>query len=574
MKKRGSSPNGGSRKSGRGRNKVEPNKFEVYAERTIWSPRYKGWTKYEVKKPRLPTENDKLNWVDNFVGRPTLLTAFSGKSNDSAVRSLSTLVDQFDSTKNLQDLLIIAGPGGSGKSALAQVYIQEMLTRMELPFNVAPKWCMYADAKKYNATTYHELWRKVKDFLESPQDKNIKVPMKVVLIDDCDTIPATHQNSLKTIMDKNSLRLKWIFTAKEPRKFIQFFQTKAMQIKTRLSNEKETLNILLQFFQRFKIGNDRQGVKALVDSIRETPTSTNLSLSKLLNIAQRTFEKFHFISAENIVKITNMKPAPKIVSAYAAIEPLSRCKRCTLFPPCDHITREYLIEKATAQRNAYPTYVGQGRPVCPEFIRLGRCSTFNKHKRCNLAHPMTRSIVEQDRIRCPLCTITWPCQKCEYSKARNGLISLLDEIDRRIELLRTINVPEPPIHLVIHLMDQFDDWEMSIAAMADFYMTTAKQKVRDEIAEWIKTSLCTSEEEYGWKHTHLSRTFGEVVTSPLLIEKTRGTSNRQSRQSGRGSRPNTNGEFDDGSSVTRSVTSAASSRPGSRSMTASVTGSL
>ena len=160
--KRSSSP---GRKGGRkgGKKKIgAPAAFEVYAERTIWSPRFKGWTKYAVKKPRLPTDNDKLNWVDNFVGRPAVFTSLVGNSNDSTVRSLVTFVDQFDSTKNLQDLLMIGGPCGSGKSAIAQIYIQEMLNRMELPFSIAPKWCMYVDAKKYNANTYHELWKKVK----------------------------------------------------------------------------------------------------------------------------------------------------------------------------------------------------------------------------------------------------------------------------------------------------------------------------------------------------------------------------------------------------------------------------
>jgi hypothetical protein len=134
---------GGGPKGSKGRKgKVQaPGQFEVYADRTIWSQRYKGWKKYAVKKPRLPSDSDKTeNWIKNFVGRPSVFTALIGNFNDGAVRSLTTFVDQFDSTKNLQDLLIISGPSGSGKSALGQIYISEMLQRMDLPFSVAPSW--------------------------------------------------------------------------------------------------------------------------------------------------------------------------------------------------------------------------------------------------------------------------------------------------------------------------------------------------------------------------------------------------------------------------------------------------
>ena len=117
----------------------------------------------------------------------------------------------------MQDLVVIHGGSGTGKSILAQIFTMSMVDVMDVDVSLAKKWCMYVDAKSYNPATYHELWRKVKEFLEAPQDKDIKVPYKTILVEDADTIPATHQNSMKTIMDKNSLKLKWIFTASEPR---------------------------------------------------------------------------------------------------------------------------------------------------------------------------------------------------------------------------------------------------------------------------------------------------------------------------------------------------------------------
>ena len=91
MNRRSNSPGGKGKKGGRGKKNAKgaAGAFEVYAERTIWSPRFKGWNLYTVKKPRLPTENDKLNWVDNFTGCPSVFTQLIGNANDGAVISIT-----------------------------------------------------------------------------------------------------------------------------------------------------------------------------------------------------------------------------------------------------------------------------------------------------------------------------------------------------------------------------------------------------------------------------------------------------------------------------------------------------
>jgi hypothetical protein len=454
---------------------------------------------------------------------------------------------------------------------------------------------MYVDSKAYNDRTYHELWKKIKDFIDLPIPKAIKVSMKLILLDDADTISATHQNSMKIIMDKNSLKLKWIFIAKEPRKFIQYFQTKAMILKCKNPNEKEALLIILSFCQKFKIGYDRLGIKCLFDSHSHmigdksgtnTSGSVSLSLSNMMNILQITFSKTSYISEENILKTLKVKQPPKIVGPYACIEPFKRCRVCTLYPPCKHNTFDTLVEKAEKQRSAYPEYLGEKRLNCPEFVRTGKCSTFNKHKRCMLAHPRGRTQVEKAVIRCTLCTIQWPCQKCYYSKERNFLLSMIDNINKRLNLLVEINVPEPPIHLVIHLMDEYEDWEMSISALAKFYLTNEKFKIKNDIIEWINDSYCTIADEYEWKSTHLKRTYGEILTSPLLTERKKAGTSRRNKSRGNGdddddmssSRPGTKGgaghfdnnidDFnnvaDDGSSVTGSIGSLKSGGGGSK----------
>lgn len=559
--KRAGSPSGGSRspsrgkspgkggKGGKGRKKIAPpEKYEVYAERTIWSQRFKGWNKFIVKKPRLPKPVDGQSWVNNFTGRPSTLSHLSGEFVAATARSLSSFADQFDSTKNLQDLMIIFGPSGTGKSILAQIFIQELLQRMELPFTIAWKWCLYIDARNYNQNNYHEMWKLIKDFLDQPQDKSIKVPLKVCLIDDCDTIPATHQNALKSIMDKNSLKLKWIFTACEPRKFIQYLQTKGMQLKCKSPSEKEALMIVLHFCYKFKIGYEREGIKAIFDLTRQDGL---LSLSRIVTLIQTTFFKMSYISEENVYKAAKKKPPQQVVGPTAAIEPFTRCKICTLFPPCNHRTQAKLIDQGQKQRDAYPEYVGEKRPVCAEFVRTGRCTVFNTHKRCTLAHPKNKSKVLLPVIRCPKCTITWPCHHCAYSRERNALLDSIADVEKRIELLKTINVPEPPVHLIIHLVDEYEDWEMTLSAIAKFYVTADKLAILTEAKSWIDTEYCTNPEEYDWKRTHVHRTFGELLTTPMLKEKRSAAASRGRSREAR-SRPTTSGDgpgFDDESSI-------------------------
>jgi len=560
---RGKSPG----KGGKGGKKkiAPPPKYEVYAERTIWSPRFKGWIKFVVKKPRLPKPADGQSWVDNFTGRPATLSHLSGEFVASTTRSLVTFADQFDSTKNLQDLMILYGPPGSGKSVLAQVFIQELLTRMELPFTIFQKWCLYIDARKFNNNNYHEMWKLVKEFMDAPQDKSIKVPLKVCLIDDCDTIPATHQNTLKTIMDKNSLKLKWIFTACEPRKFIQYLQTKGMQLKCKNPTDKEALLIVLNICYKFKIGYEREGIKAIFDLTRDDGM---LSLSKIVNLLQTTFVNTSYISEENVFKAAKKRLPQAVVSPTAPIEPFKRCKICTLYPPCAHLPMETLISRGQQQRAAYPEYLGEKRAVCAEFVRTGRCTVFNLHKRCTLAHPKKLSRVLLPVIRCPTCTITWPCQHCSYSRGRNDLIETIADVERRIELIKTINVPEPPVHLIVHLVDAYEDWEMTISAIAKFYINSDKLAILNEAKSWIDTEYCVNQEEYDWKRTHVHRTFGELLTTPMLKEKRSASAAARGRSRNGRTRGGDSGIDDESSigggsiasgSVARSITSNAKS---------------
>ena len=105
-------------------------------------------------------------------------------------------------------------------------------------------------------------------------------------------------------MEKNSLKLKWILTASEPRKFIQYLQTKGILLKTKAPAEKDALLIVIGFCFKFKIGYEREGLRVLFDLYREpSKPNVHLSLSKIMNMLQKTFLKYSFISGEYKIRL-------------------------------------------------------------------------------------------------------------------------------------------------------------------------------------------------------------------------------------------------------------------------------
>lgn len=336
---RGSKSPGRSGRGDRGGGKSKKDKEEGgYAEREIWSGRFRGWARFDVKKPRLPTTDaDKADWIESFRGRPTTLNGLLGKSNEAACRTLQQYLNQFEGTKNLQDLNIISGPAGSGKSILAQIYVTTMGEDvLDLSSAQFSKWSMSCDAKMYDASNYHELWKKIKEFIDVPLDsKAVRIPFKVVILDDADTISATHQNSMKTLMDKNTMKLKWIFTAREPRKFIQYLQTKAVMVSCKAPTEKEALMIILSFCNRFKIGFERAGMKCLFELAakqnEKMSKSGNVNLTDIFRLLQKCFVTRHFISEDNAYMAAGKARPKNVVGPYAAIQPFERCRICTLY---------------------------------------------------------------------------------------------------------------------------------------------------------------------------------------------------------------------------------------------------
>lgn len=96
--------------------------MELYADKSIWSHRFRDkttlvWDKYQVKKPRLPREDDNEHrWVDMQINKPLSLTTMIGKHNDELLKELRHMMELFEDTKFLSDKIVIQGPSGTGES--------------------------------------------------------------------------------------------------------------------------------------------------------------------------------------------------------------------------------------------------------------------------------------------------------------------------------------------------------------------------------------------------------------------------------------------------------------------------
>lgn len=264
-------------------------------------------------------------------------------------------------------------------------------------------------------------------------------------------------------------------------------------------------------------------------------------MTTLINHMQEIFTSMHFISEENVNRYyasKGNKSIKAVVSSIAAVEPLERCNICTLMcviylyfvldawhanvsnrPPCDHIPLSQLEAAAFSRRAELPRY--KGGLVCPEFLTKGRCQTFNRFKHCSMDHPPNANIVQPSPKRCSRCTLLWPCNHCSYSKKRLDVIDALEELQRRVALLKQMAVPNPPLALVYHLTEEFPDYKRDLARLKEKECTLEKERQIEQTAKWINTAYSTEEFEYNAKYKALIFNFQPLYASPLLRDTKR-----------------------------------------------------
>ncbi|GMF12735.1 unnamed protein product [Phytophthora lilii] len=166
------------------------------------------------------------------------------------------------------------------------------------------------------------------------------------------------------------------------------------------------------------------------------------------------FLKQYFISHANVVKVCQTENAststtptvsPFPLSILQMNEPLRRCPKCTLLPPCSHVPLQKLYSKIEQARAMYPAnghksdaaQVGavsinstskskKATPestspeqvICPSFGRRGVCTNIQKLGRCRYAHPLDLHIIDTTMLapRCRVHTLPLPCLHCSNAE--------------------------------------------------------------------------------------------------------------------------------------------------------------
>lgn len=484
----------------------------IYAERELWSPQFALWTRFHVVKPRLPTAQDStVRWVDQPANSPKAFSAFIGSHLKDFFDALDLWCVKFEENRSLPEVMAVSGPPGSGKSAAARIFVQRLVDDMNLNPTQAGKWRMLCDAKNFT-TDFSLLWNRISRFIEPPLERFLVPKYRLVVLDNFDSVPASHQQMLKTIASANANKVKFLFVCENPRECMTgFFLSKASVVKTKGIAERDALSVVLSVIFRNKIGYEREGIQL---AFQQHP---NRNLSAILDILQQVFQKEHFVSRENVIKVMRIAMPPPLISGSASIQPYERCGICTLRPPCQHISQDELNAQGLARRRELPRYKA-GSMSCPEFVRYGRCSIFNKYGQCSLDHPKNIHTIEPEPKRCPQCTITWPCEHCSYSSERTRLWHLIEDIRARMGRLRQINIPDPPMYYTRHL-DAIPHWRQRVAQIDTMFVTPFSLGTLKNVEEWFQTAYSINFLAYTNRCKLLLDTFGDLCTSELIDVK-------------------------------------------------------
>lgn len=186
--------------------------------------------------------------------------------------------------------------------------------------------------------------------------------------------------------------------------------------------EDDRLRIVLGIAVKERVSFERRALQLIF--ARET------HLGRAISTFQRIFELFGCVSMHNANKIYNLK---RLVLAQDAL-PRERCDKCTLYPPCQHVSSDDLARRGLQRRAELPQ---RDAVPCACFVKTGACRTFNAFGRCSLHHPLEAHTLIQPTQRCMTCTLPMPC-RCPYTPYRQDLVDLVDRLGRWIDKARNL----------------------------------------------------------------------------------------------------------------------------------------
>jgi hypothetical protein len=489
--------------------------FEPYAEREHWSPRFHRWHKYQVKRPRLPQEKDKKRWVDRH--RPSAFQTYTGRDNESIRKGFNNLLDFFEANGKLPNIVCVQGKPGTGKTSFCNTLLVGLVSALGLDRGMESRWVLRLSCKDLSSKAIDDMWTRINNFGNKGEDKDVPCNFRIIFLDDFHCIPIPAQMNFKQIMEQLAYKLRFLIVTRSVGKLAGYIEQRLAPTQTYLVSpiqEKHGLTILLNILFKNKVGFNREGLRELFTR------NKHMDMSRIIDDAQELFLQRHFISKEEVMRQVaekkKLRPEKPWIKPYAAVEPLSRCTVCTLFPPCEHLTEDVLIAKAKDVKAALPSY--KGGMVCPEFARTGHCSMFNKVGHCSLSHPRTIHRTSKPHPRCAQCSLPWPCNHCTYSKTRNELIKNLDESKVRLARLKKINSPNPPGNVIIPLNQKFPEWQEPMKEIFRLCGGTEREDFLKDCFVWIDETFDVDHEVYYKKNKLVRFAFGPMLESPMLVD--------------------------------------------------------
>lgn len=244
----------------------------------------------------------------------------------------------------------------------------------------------------------------------------------------CRISPSVQQHALLPLLVEANAKNVFLILLVQPDTGRMAEQLKQLAVPMHLHHTTalETRSRVLQVCAEERVGYTRDGLEALM-------SHSNFSISRCLKLLQRVFVRTQFISSANVSKV--LAPASSSVDASPALqlarfplsivrmnEPLRRCAKCTLIPPCAHISLEMMHDKAQRVRSTYQQQRGKervdpnaGAALCPSFTRRGICSNMQRLGRCRYAHPLELHVIDSQAAlvkRCAVHTLPLPCLHC------------------------------------------------------------------------------------------------------------------------------------------------------------------
>ncbi|KAG2834937.1 hypothetical protein PC118_g808 [Phytophthora cactorum] len=415
-------------------------------EKPNWRISFGFWTELDAlyhsfvppTKPRCPClpRDSTSEWKKRLV--PDDIEQFLG--NPAAAASLRAITSRTETdTTSVFTNFIISGGRSTGKATFAGILRKTLLSvTSEQP-------CHFGSL---NASEFADkaLQGKLEEAVKRLGASKAGTPSFLIIERFESVTPSVQQHFLVPLLVEANLKKVFVILLVRPdaNKLAEQIKTQAMKVHLHPLSANFVRTKLLLICQQERIGYTREGLEELAKDC-------SFKLVSCMEKLHEVFLKQYFISQANVMKIcqptfigSSNSPAvpPFPLSILRMSEPLRRCPKCTLLPPCSHIPLQKLFSKIDQTRALYPEngrklstaiavvssdpdradkIPSESKPqdtiertICPSFRQRGICANVQKLGRCRYAHPLDLHEINTTALiqRCRAHTLPLLCMHC------------------------------------------------------------------------------------------------------------------------------------------------------------------